>query len=253
MDTSLTNPDARPSSLPALRLGALGRRHVDYRAVAALAAPLFLNSGVQAVLNLTDTWFLGRISTDATAAVGAVYWFVIVLLLLLGGVGIAVQTLVAQACGAGRRREAAQTAWSGLWVALLMTPLFLLAGLGGARLLAPFGLAPNVEALALAYWFPRMSGAVAGVALWAVSSFFNGIGRTRVTLGLMLAVVAASGCGLKGPLYLPEKSDVTIRPAPAATAPEAPAEQVPSTEPAPEPAPKQEQPPQDPKAGTDRG
>jgi MATE family multidrug resistance protein len=188
MDTGLTSPEARPSPLPALRLDALGRRRVDYRAVAALAAPLFLNSGIQAVLNLTDTWFLGRISIDATAAVGAVYWFVIVFLLLLGGVGIAVQTLVAQACGAGQRRKAAQAAWSGLWVALLMTPLFLVAGLGGAWLLAPFGLAPNVESLALAYWFPRMSGAVAGVALWAVSSFFNGIGRTGVTLGLMLAV-----------------------------------------------------------------
>ena len=188
MDPSLTSPKARPSSLPALRLDALGRRRVDYRAVGALAAPLFLNSGVQAVLNLTDTWFLGRISTDATAAVGAVYWFVIVFLLLLGGVGIAVQTLVAQACGAGRRREAAQAAWSGLWVALLMTPFFLGAGLGGAWLLAPFGLAPGVESLALEYWFPRMSGAVAGVALWAVSSFFNGIGRTGITLRLMLAV-----------------------------------------------------------------
>jgi multidrug resistance protein, MATE family len=188
MDTPPSNPKVRPSPLPALRLDALGRRRVDYRAIAALAAPLFLNSGVQAVLNLTDTWFLGRISTDATAAVGAVYWFVIVVLLLLGGVGIAVQTLVAQASGAGRRREASQAAWSGLWVALLTTPLFVLAGLGGPWLLGRFALAPGVEALALDYWFPRMSGAVAGAALWAVSSFFNGIGRTGVTLGLMSTV-----------------------------------------------------------------
>ena len=45
---------------------------MDLRAVVALALPLFLNSSVQAVLNLTDTWFLGRISTAAVAAVGAV-------------------------------------------------------------------------------------------------------------------------------------------------------------------------------------
>ena len=43
----------------------------------------------------------------------------------------------------------------------------------------------------------------------------------RLLLGIAVAVLAASGCGLKGPLYLPEKSDVTIRPAPAATAPKA--------------------------------
>jgi predicted small lipoprotein YifL len=73
--------------------------------------------------------------------------------------------------------------------------------------------------------------------------------------GIVLAVLAASGCGLKGPLYLPEKSDVTIRPAPAATAPEAPAGPAPTTEPAPapEPAQKPEQPPKDAEAGPNRG
>ncbi|HSQ08242.1 MAG TPA: MATE family efflux transporter [Chromatiaceae bacterium] len=174
--------------LPALRLDHQGRRHVDYRALAVLAAPLFLNSGIQAVLNLTDTWFLGRISTDATAAVGAVYWFVIVFLLVLGGVAVAVQTLAAQAFGAGNNPGAAQATWSGFWVVLLTSPLFLGAGLAGALLLAPFGLDPGVEALALEFWFPRMSGAVGGVALWALTSFFNGVGRTGVTLALMLAV-----------------------------------------------------------------
>jgi predicted small lipoprotein YifL len=73
--------------------------------------------------------------------------------------------------------------------------------------------------------------------------------------GIVLAVLAASGCGLKGPLYLPEKSDVTIRPAPAATAPEAPAGPAPTTEPkpAPEPVQKPEQPPKDTEAGPNRG
>ena len=80
----------------------------------------------------------------------------------------------------------------------------------------------------------------------------------RLLTGIALAAVAAvaaSGCGLKGPLYLPEKSDVTIRPAPAATAPEAPAEPAPTAEPkpAPEPAQSPEEPPKDPKTGTDRG
>ena len=75
----------------------------------------------------------------------------------------------------------------------------------------------------------------------------------RLLTGIAVVVLAASGCGLKGPLYLPEKSDVTIRPAPATTAPEAPAEPAPAAEPQTEPAPKPEQPPQDPQAGPNRG
>lgn len=186
-----TRPDsvpAFPPALPALVHDSQGRRRVDYRAVTALAAPLFVNAGVQAVLNLTDTWFLGRISPDATAAVGAVYWLVILFVLALGGVGIATQALVAQEYGAGNHYGASEVTWGGLWVTVLMAPLFLAAGHSGAWILHPFRLVPEVESMALAYWFPRMSGAVAGVGLWAVTSFFNGVGRTRVTLVLNLCV-----------------------------------------------------------------
>jgi MATE family multidrug resistance protein len=112
------------------------------------------------VLNLTDTWFLGHISTDATAAVGAVYWFVIVFVLLFGGVAMAVQTLVAQAYGAGERMRAARVTWAGLWAVLIVSPLFLTVALAGRPLIAPFRLAPEIEALSLQFWFPRLLGAV---------------------------------------------------------------------------------------------
>src|SRR5256885_14695049 len=73
---------SRALQLPAQRLDAAGRAHVDQRAVLALALPLMANSTVQIVLNLTDMWFMGRISTKALAAVGAVQWLVIVVVLV---------------------------------------------------------------------------------------------------------------------------------------------------------------------------
>jgi MATE family multidrug resistance protein len=178
--------------LPARRIDEQGRAHVDYRAVLALAGPFMLNSTVQAALNLTDTWFIGRISTQATAAIGAVYWFVLVFVLLFGGVGIAVQTLVAQAYGGHRKARAAQAAWTGQWGTLLTAPLFLAAAASGGLLLDPFALDPEIERLALQFWVPRLAGAPLGVALWAALGFFNGIGRPRVTLGITLLVTVAN-------------------------------------------------------------
>ena len=99
--------------LPAMRLGPDGTARVDARAIVTLAGPLMLNSAIQAALNLTDTWFIGRISTTAVAAMAAIYWVVLCAILLLGGLGMAVQTFAAQAYGGGRRRRAAQAAWSG--------------------------------------------------------------------------------------------------------------------------------------------
>src|SRR5256714_13432230 len=78
---------SRAEQLPAQRLDAAGRAHVDQRAVLALALPLMANSAVQIVLNLTDMWFMGRISTKALAAVGAVQWLGVVAGLVLGGAG----------------------------------------------------------------------------------------------------------------------------------------------------------------------
>jgi MATE family multidrug resistance protein len=177
--------------LPAQRLDAGGRAHVDSQAVLALALPLMANSAVQIVLNLTDMWFIGRISTKALAAVGAVQWLVVVAVLVLGGAGTAVQTIVAQSYGARRYRRASQATWTALWAMLAALPLFVAVGAAGRLLFAPFGFDREVERLADAFWFPRVGGAAAGAAVWAMMGFFNGTGRPRLTL-LITAVTTVT-------------------------------------------------------------
>jgi MATE family multidrug resistance protein len=174
--------------LPGQAFSKSGRPRLDYVAVATLAFPFMVNSAVQAVLNATDTWFIGRVSPAATAAIGAVYWPVLVFGLLLGGVGLAVQTLVAQAHGAHRYTRASQATWTALWTSLFTLPLFVSLALTGRLLFAPFGLPREITDLALSYWLPRMLGGPLGVALWAVLGFFNGIGRPTVTLRIAVSV-----------------------------------------------------------------
>jgi MATE family, multidrug efflux pump len=178
--------------LPAQRVDAAGGRHVDQRAVLALALPLMANSAVQIVLNLTDMWFMGRISTKALAAVGAVQWLIVAAVLVLGGAGMAVQTLVAQNFGARRYRRAAQAVWTALWAMLCAAPLFVLVGAARHLLLAPFGFDAEIERLAAAFWLPRMGGAFVGAAVWAMFGFFNGVGRPRVTLLITVVTTVAN-------------------------------------------------------------
>lgn len=183
------NKPASIQALPAQRFDQHGHARVDGRVVLSLAGPLIANSAIQAALNLTDTWFVGRISTTALAGMGAIHWLVVVFIGLLGGVGMAVQTLVAQAHGARRYARASQATWTALWAALFTAPIFVLVAVNGSRLLRPFELPPEVTALAMQFWQPRMFGAAAGVALWAILGFFNGIGRARVTLAINLCTL----------------------------------------------------------------
>ena len=182
----------RGNALPALRLDAGGRRHIDMRAIAALALPLILNSTLQAVLNLTDTWFIGRLSTVATAAISAVHWLALLAMFLIGGVAMGVQTLVAQAYGAGRYRRTSQMVWMGLWASLLTLPAFLVTIAIGGPMFHAFGLPPEVEVLALDYWDPRMLGGPLAAALWAAVAYFNGVGRTRIPLAIGLVVAGSN-------------------------------------------------------------
>ncbi len=182
----------RDSALPALRRDADGRRQIDMRAVTALALPLILNSTLQAVLNLTDTWFIGRLSTIATAAISAVHWLALLAIFLIGGVAMGVQTLVAQAYGAGRYRRTSQMVWTGLWASMLTIPAFALTIAIAPQMFRAFGLPAEVESLALEYWGPRMIGGPLAAALWAAVAYFNGIGRTRIPLAVGLIVLSVN-------------------------------------------------------------
>ena len=203
------NLTATDGALPARRIDTAGRPHVDLRAIVRLAAPLMVTNAVQSLLNLTDLWFIGRLSTDAVAAMGAIYWILTCAVLLFGGVGLAVQTFVAQAFGSRRLARASQALWNALWATLAMAPLFLALAFAGPWLLHPFGLDSHVEALALEYWAPRMGGAFVGSMAWAAMGFFNGISAVRYTMLIVVVTTVSNamlnqffmfelGMGMKG-------------------------------------------------------
>jgi MATE family multidrug resistance protein len=193
LSSPATASEGSDRRLPAERIGPDGSRHVDYRAIGALAFPLMLNSGLQVVISLTDTWFIGHISTTAMAGIAAIYWIVLFFVMVFGGIGLAVQTIVAQAVGGRRRWRAGHAAWVAMWGSLITVPFFAAFAWLGGSILSPFGLDAAVHGQAVAFWWPRMIGAPLGVALWAILGFFNGIARPRVTVmtSALVAIVNA--------------------------------------------------------------
>jgi len=196
-------------TLPARRIDAAGKAHVDLPAIVKLAAPLMATNAVQALLNLTDLWFIGRLSTDALAAMSSIYWIVTCAILLCGGVGLAVQTFVAQAFGSRRKARASRALWNALWASLAMVPVFLVLAWIGPWLIGHFRLPPHVESLALEYWMPRIGGAFVGLMGWAAMGFFNGISAVRYTMAVVIVTTVTNaifnqlfmfelGMGMKG-------------------------------------------------------
>ncbi|NBR18712.1 MAG: MATE family efflux transporter, partial [Gammaproteobacteria bacterium] len=123
---------------------------------------------------------------------GSIYWLMTCAILVLGGVGLATQSFVSQADGAGRRARASQCLWNSIWGTLIALPLFVFATLSGAPILAVFDLDPAIRTLAIEYWEPRLAGAFLGGISWALVSFFNGIGATRLTLIVAIVTTIAN-------------------------------------------------------------
>ena len=172
-----------------------------YRRIAELAGPLILSGAIEASFSLTDTWFVGRLSTTATAALASVAWLDYCGVLLFGGLALAVQTRAAQAHGAGRRAAASRAAWSGIFACLATVPAFVVLGFLAKPVLIAAGIDPGIRALALRYWWPRF--AIAGpmtVLALSVSSFFSAIGQTRRTLAI--AAVMTVSNALFNQLYM---------------------------------------------------
>jgi MATE family multidrug resistance protein len=165
---AVSTASAPGTGIPAQRIDAQGRAHVDWHAIARLTLPLMANSSLQAVISLTDTWFVGQISTQAVAGMGSIYWFAFFLHPARRAVsGSRCRRSSRRRKAGGRRTRASRATWIALWGTLAMFPFFVGLAYLGRYMLMPFGLGAEVEQQALAFWQPRMFGAPLGVALWA--------------------------------------------------------------------------------------
>lgn len=145
-----------------------------------LAWPVMVTSALQALYNLVDAFWLGRLSTAAVAAPGMAWPILFFFMSFAGGFQAAGSTFVAQHFGAGDRRGAEHSA--GQLLGFLAMLSVILAALG-------YSLAPTVLRLirapqeifpyALTYLRIECMGLPIMFVAQAFSGFMVGLGQTR--------------------------------------------------------------------------
>ena len=76
------------------------------RAMLVIAVPVVINSMIQTCYNLTDTYWLGRVGTDALAAINLVTPVQNIVINFGSGISVAGSVLISQHLGAGKKEEA---------------------------------------------------------------------------------------------------------------------------------------------------
>lgn len=156
------------------------------REVVRVSLPLMLGMAGNLVLMLTDRISLARFSPDTLEASGpAVFTAMTLVMFLTGTVGIT-RSYVAQAHGRGDDSAALDEAVTGTVLALLLAVLLLASTPLLERVPEVAGQPHDIQALESVFLGLSTSfGAVMTLNV-ALSSYFNGVGRTRVPMAIGL-------------------------------------------------------------------
>lgn len=164
----------------------------SYRELIAIAWPLVLSCGTQAIQHIVDRILLTWYSHEAMAAslpAGIFFWSA---LSLPFGTVMYVNSFVAQYEGADRRDRVMASVWQGVYLAIIAGLLLgALAPLSGWL----FELVAHSDALMkheVDYFFWLMIGSLPALLSAGLSTFFSGRGQTNLVLAVSAASVAVN-------------------------------------------------------------
>lgn len=161
------------------------------RTLLRLAMPNMLVMVAQAAAGLVETYFIGKLGTDALAGIALVFPVVMLMQMMsAGAMGGGIASSIARALGAGRRADANALALHALVIALGLGAAFSIGVVGGGRWLyqAMGGSGRALEA-ALTYSNCVFAGAV---LVW----LFNSLGAVLRGTGNMAFPATVSSIGV---------------------------------------------------------
>ena len=169
------------------------RRGGNVREVFELAYPVVLTQLSATAMGVVDSAMVGRLGATELAAVGFGGVWVWTCFSLFYGTASGIQTFVAQADGANRRRECGFWAWQGAYAIVPATIVaVVLLALAVRPLLALLGPSADLQAHAVAYVSGRLPGEIGMALTMVLTSFFRGFGDTRTPLYATLGANAVN-------------------------------------------------------------
>jgi putative MATE family efflux protein len=186
--------DARPGPRPlwAELRDAVRGTAADYtkiplkRAVFLLAVPMVLELVLESTFAVVDIFFVGKLGSSAVATVGLTETLLFLLYAIGIGLAMAVTAVIARRIGEGNAEEAAVTAVQAIWIALLASVPFAIAGIVFAQdLLRLMG----ADAWALQHGYPYMQWALGSNAvimlLFTINAVFRGAGDAAAAMRVL--------------------------------------------------------------------
>ena len=184
--------DAPPESLWAGLRDAIRGTSADYtriplrRAVFLLAVPMVLELVLESTFAVVDIFFVAKLGPSAVATVGLTESYLFLLYSIAMGLAMGITALVARRVGEGASEEASVTAAQALWIAVLASVPFAIAGLVWAReLLALMGADAWTLQHGVGYMQWMLGGNVVILLLFVINAIFRGAGDAAIAMRVL--------------------------------------------------------------------
>lgn len=159
-----------------------------FRRLMVILGPIVVTQVALVMMNFVDTMMAGRFSAVdlAGVAIGANLW--VPVFLGLSGILVALTPIVAQLEGAQRRKEVGTAVFQGVYVALLLSLLLIVAGTFSLQpVLMRMALEPDVHRVAHDYLVGLSWGIPPLFVYTVLRSFIDALGQTRVSMLITVA------------------------------------------------------------------
>jgi putative MATE family efflux protein len=187
-----TPPAPPPDSLWAGLRDAIRGTGADYtriplrRAVFLLAVPMVLELVLESTFAVVDIFFVAKLGPSAVATVGLTESYLFLLYSIAMGLAMGITALVARRVGEGASEEASVTAAQALWIAVLASVPFALAGIAWAReLLALMGADAWTLQHGVGYMQWMLGGNVVILLLFVINAIFRGAGDAAIAMRVL--------------------------------------------------------------------
>jgi putative MATE family efflux protein len=153
------------------------------RAVFLLSVPMILEMLMESVFGILEVFWVGRLGSDAVAAVGLTESLLTIVFGLAMGLSMATTALVARRIGERDPEMAARTAVQAIAVGLLASAPFALAGVVWPReMLELMGAPASVVESGFTYTAWMMGGNASILLLFLINAVFRGAGDATVAM-----------------------------------------------------------------------
>ncbi len=162
------------------------------REMLTMALPIVISQACDTIMVFTDRLFLSRLGTGLmSASMGGGVTVFVMMSFFLGLIGYAT-ALTAQYLGSGKRENCSQVLTQAVILSLLFFPLIISAGPLGIKLFEFMKINREQLGPQIIYFNILLNASVVSLLRFSLSSYFSGIGRTRVVMTASLAAMIAN-------------------------------------------------------------